>query len=202
MLSWLKDFLSPNDLTIINFGDSLTYRFENASSHLLTLKLKQMLPEINWINSGVNGNTILQAKERFERDVLSHHPDIVTFMFGSNDASMDRNVPVEAYRRTLNEMIEILGKERVILITPPPVDESKQMGKRTNERINWYRQVVLEIGREQKIPVIDLYNVFYEHSDFPNILKGKKDDGLHFGESGYNLYAASIVKMLKTQFLK
>lgn len=199
--SLLKNLFSSKDLTVVTFGDSLTYRFEGESTHMLTKKLTQLIPELNWINAGVPGDDVVLARKRFEKDVLSHHPDVVTFLFGTNDASFHHDIPVETFRRMLSEMVDLLGSKRAILITPPPVEEKKQVGKRTNERIMWYRQVVLDIAKQRHIPVIDLYQEFINHPTFPEILKGELDDGLHFGEAGYNLYAAAIVRTLKAHFL-
>ncbi|RLK62978.1 esterase [Atopobacter sp. AH10] len=199
--SLFNDLFSSKDLTVVTFGDSLTYRYEDQSSPVLTQKLSQLIPELNWINAGVSGDDILMAKKRYKNDVLSHHPDVVTFLFGTNDSSFHHNVPIESFKQTLLEMLDLLGDERAILITPPPVDEKKQVGKRTNERIQRYRKVILDIGKIRKIPVIDLYEEFITHPNFPEILKGNLDDGLHFGEAGYNLYAAAIAKCLKENFL-
>ena len=41
------------------------------------------------INAGVSGNTTLDARLRFGRDVLGQHPAIAIIQFGSNDSAVD-----------------------------------------------------------------------------------------------------------------
>lgn len=201
LLHWLRSFLSEDDLTIVTFGDSLTSRHEGYHEPLITLKLEQLLPDLNWINAGHSGDDVLSADQRFKQEVLNHHPDVVTIMFGSNDASFHHNVSHIEFRQTLTKWIDELGPKRVILITPPPVDEVKQVNKRTNERLNTYRLIIIELSQKYHIPLIDLYQIFKNDARYPEILRGERDDGLHFGEAGYNLYAASIAKCLRDHFL-
>lgn len=201
LIRWLRSFLSNDDLTVVTFGDSLTTRHEGHDEPLITLKLEQLLPDLNWINAGHPGDDVLSADKRFEKDVLRHHPDIVTILFGTNDSSFHHNVSQIEFRQTLIKWIEEIGSERVILITPPPVDEAKQLNKRTNERINAYRTIIITLSQKYQIPLIDLFLIFKNDSRYPEILHGERNDGLHFGEAGYNLYAASIAKCLREHFL-
>jgi len=92
----------------------------DAYPHLLHVALKQRFPYavINLIVTAIGGETSPAGSERFARDVLSLHPDIVTIDYGLND----RMVGLEAARQAWASMIEQAQRNdiKVILLTPTP----------------------------------------------------------------------------------
>ena len=74
-------------MRVVLFGDSLTFGYGVWPKDNLASLLQQARPQWEILNRGVNGDTTREAEERFEADVLSCHPDLVTFFFGSNDSA-------------------------------------------------------------------------------------------------------------------
>lgn len=182
--------------TVVCFGDSITARKEGNPSPALTYKLSQKLPNYNFINSGVSGNTTEQAIERFAADVIAKKPDYVTVLFGSNDSATYRLVDLELFKRNITTFAKVIGPEKTILISPPPVDESLQEN-RSNETLLQYTTVVREVAEETGSHYIDFFTAMYSREDYKELLVGEKDDGLHFGEAGYELLSSLIVEKLE-----
>jgi len=87
--------LKPSQ-TIVFIGDSITdagrlqraYRpFGNGYVNFTANYLRAKYPRLNFriINTGINGNTIRDLERRWERDCLSHRPDVLSVLIGIND---------------------------------------------------------------------------------------------------------------------
>ena len=183
-------------LEVICFGDSITARKEGYPSPILTHKLSSKMPNYKFINAGVSGNTTEQAMFRFNKDVLSKRPDVVTVLFGANDSSTDKLVDIDTFKRNISLFAKQIGPEKTILISPAPVDESLQRN-RTNERLKQYAQVVQEVAEETNSYFIDFFQILYSYPNYKELLVGEQNDGLHFGEASYELLSDLIVKKVE-----
>jgi lysophospholipase L1-like esterase len=178
---------------LVCFGDSLTARNEGYHTPMLTTKLSKQLPNYEIINAGVAGHTTKDAMKRIQKDVLTYHPEIVTVMFGSNDAATHKKVSIKTYEDNLFEIIRLIGAKKTILITPPPVDESLQPNRR-NDEIAKYADVVTKIANETGSYDIDFFTEMVSIPDYEQKLVGILNDGLHFGEEGYDILVSLITK--------
>ncbi|OZS78202.1 hypothetical protein CF394_07395 [Tetzosporium hominis] len=183
-------------MKIILFGDSLTARHEGLKEPMINAKLQPHFPQDELINKGVSGNTTNDAMKRFSKDILAQHPDLVVIQFGSNDSSAHKHVAREMYKANLEQMVQAIGPERCILVTPPPVDETKQT-QRSNQVLEAYGDAVKEVVAEYKTGFADLYAAFMKHPNLAVALKGKEDDGLHYGEAGYAVVAETLVPVIQ-----
>jgi len=99
--------------------------------------------------------------------------------FGANDAclpgiSTGQHVPIDRYVQNLKELIEHPTvreqKPRLILVTPPPVDEYKleESGpgsdssevQRTAEHTKKYADACRKLGADLDMVVVDLWSIF------------------------------------------
>ncbi|MFF2754774.1 GDSL-type esterase/lipase family protein [Psychrobacillus sp. NPDC058041] len=183
-------------LEVVCFGDSITARNEGYPTPILTYKLSLKMKDYKFINAGVSGNTTEQAMQRFNKDVLARCPDIVTILFGANDSSLHKFVELESFKQNINEFTKKIGPLKTILITPAPVDESLQPN-RSNERLQQYAQAVKEVSGETGSHFIDFFHVLYSEPNYRELLIGEKDDGLHFGEAGYEILTSLIAQKLQ-----
>lgn len=179
-------------MKLVCFGDSITARTEGHDRSLLTIKLKSKLSE-EWevINAGVPGNNTFDAIERIQKDVLIHNPDIVTVLFGANDAAFHKMVQLLDYKRNLTDIVTILSPKRVILISPAPVDERLQHA-RTNVVLKQYAEVVREVSLATGSHYVDFFSSMMGFHNLTEILRGHRNDGLHFGELGYD-YLSDLI---------
>ncbi|WP_397536931.1 GDSL-type esterase/lipase family protein [Rummeliibacillus pycnus] len=183
-------------MKIVCFGDSITAREEGYPKPMLTTMLEQKLTEHLFINAGVRGDTTVTAVERLENDVLKRNPDLVTILFGANDSAAHKLVRLEDYEENLRFFVKKIGAKKVILISPAPVDEALQP-HRSNARIKAYGDTVKKISDEIGCNFIDFFSALYERSNYREILIGIKNDGLHFGEEGYQLLSNMIAKEIR-----
>lgn len=179
-------------MKVVCFGDSITVRTEGYDRPLLTIKLEAKLGnEWEVINAGVNGNNTFDARQRVERDVLIHQPDLVTVLFGANDAAFHKMVQLQDYKSNLTEIVTVLSPKKVLLLSPLPVDERLQQA-RTNAVLRQYAQTVREVSEETGSYYLDLFATMINLANLNDLVKGLRDDGLHIGELGYDHIASEI----------
>lgn len=184
-------------MRLVCFGDSITARSEGYNRPLLSIKLEAILGE-DWeiINAGVPGNNTFDALERIKKDVLVHNPDIVTVLFGANDAAFHKMVQLHDYRRNLMEIVTMITPTKTILISPAPVDEKVQHA-RTNEVLKQYSDTVKAISVAMGSHYVDLFSSMISLPNLSEVLKGQRNDGLHFGELGYEYLSNAIYSKLR-----
>ncbi|MFG6115753.1 GDSL-type esterase/lipase family protein [Halobacillus sp. MO56] len=183
-------------LKLVCFGDSITARKEGRATPMLTTKLAEQVDGFEVINAGVSGNNTIDAISRIENDVIKHDPDLVTVLFGANDAAFHKVVDLEIYKTNIYKITEMIKPERTILITPSPVDEKVQFA-RTNEVLLDYASAVKQVAGDTECHFIDLFSKVIALDDYPQILKGIRNDGLHFGDKGYDFLVCLLVEKIK-----
>lgn len=216
--------VQAQQLKIVAFGDSITAPRKGVVvySKVLEEEFKQKNLDIRVINSGVPGDTTAIAKERFEKDVLAHKPDVVIIQFGTNDAAVDvwKTPPEKAsrvskadYEKNLRGFITEAKKlgAKVILVTPAPTrwtDKLKAMYGKTpydpddvdgfNVILKDYVSVARRAAKAEGIRTVDLFSAYYEYDKRPG---QKMDDlfldGLHPNTAGQQIEAELILKQLR-----
>lgn len=173
---------------IVLFGDSITAGYgEEAITPILQNLITEELAiknyeEVMIVNAGMPGDTTQGAMNRLDKEVLAEQADIVTIFFGANDTNSDNLVPLEKYAENIETMITKIGKEKVILLTPPYVDCARKP-TRDDNRIREYVERVKVIGAKYEIPVIDVYKAMVV---YPGTYEFLQADGA-FSKTGYDL---------------
>jgi len=99
--------------------------------------------------------------------------------FGANDAclpgsSTDQHVPLDQFKTNLKAIVNhssiVAQKPRIILITPPPVNEYRLEEsdlvkgltdpRRTAEHTKKYADATREVGAELSVVVLDIWSLF------------------------------------------
>lgn len=180
---------------LILFGDSITAGyFDGFISTMLTSKLKAQLPDMDIINVGIPGDTTDGAVNRVQKHVTSRHPDYVTIFFGSNDAALDSQVPIERYQENLKQLIQQIGPEKVFLITPALADQTIQGTNRPIETLLQYGEVVRNLAATFHTQLIDLQQAMHTLPDYTDLLQ---PDGFHFSKAGYDFLVQQISQQLQ-----
>lgn len=97
----------------------------NAYPHLLHVGLKHRFPfaVINVIVTAIGGESSDSGADRFERDVMSKRPDVVTIDYGLNDRGLGLERAATAWR----SMIETaLAADVPVLLFTPTADMTQQ----------------------------------------------------------------------------
>ena len=163
-----------------------------AYPNLILKKLKAMYPlaVVNIIVTAIGGENSVKGAERFERDVICHHPDLILIDYGLND----RGCGLEKAYTAWNQMIK-LAKEsgiKVILLTPSP-DQGVNYADPENDLIKHADQI-RKIAAENQVGLADSYRAFeflYPHKEKLGKYMSQVN---HPNESGHELIANELMK--------
>ncbi|KAK3065777.1 hypothetical protein LTR53_018046, partial [Teratosphaeriaceae sp. CCFEE 6253] len=181
---------------IVLFGDSI---FQSSFSPTKSFSFGGALADayarkLDVINRGLSGYNTLQALRAIA--LCLPEPEqakmrILVIMFGANDARLpnspggpDQHVSLEDYKKNLKRIVQhrnVTTHEgvRVILVTPPAVDERQclksdlesypNMGRVLRRKATntvKYAQAVRDVGVELELPVVDIHRAMLTHAGF------------------------------------
>lgn len=122
---------------VVFLGDSITVLHTWTRLVELAVRLRHPEWKLTFVNAGVGGNTVVDALERLEVDVLSHEPTVVFVNFGMNDASFPEGSPDWAFEKNMVALLDRLAAakvRRVVWLDPTPYDTSVGAGNAFNRR--------------------------------------------------------------------
>lgn len=158
-------------MRIVCFGDSLT---EGTYGGSYFQTLRRLRPDLEPVNCGVGGDTILNLLERLDEDVLAVQPDGVFVMIGGNDAISCSQPKVRSYyrnakgisggvvtpaefSRSYRELLERLHLAQVVAwVGLPPVEANPSLVAAMAE----FNGLAREAARAYTVPVLDLAAAF------------------------------------------
>ncbi|KAL8783938.1 MAG: hypothetical protein Q9213_004268 [Squamulea squamosa] len=154
-------------------------------------------------------------------------------LFGANDACLPgsdygQHVPLDLYRQNLRGIIQhssvTAQKPRLILVTPPPIEEytleAAEAAKgipgvrRTAENTMQYAEACKGVGQDLGLVVLDLWSIFMNAAGYepgkplPGSKKTEKSpvlnrllsDGLHFTPEAYKVLFESTMNVIKREW--
>ncbi|KAH7021793.1 GDSL Lipase/Acylhydrolase family protein [Macrophomina phaseolina] len=168
---------------ILLFGDSITQASAEQDGFGFAAPLQQAYArKLDVVNRGFNGYNTEEALKVLPR--LMPAPEqakvrLMTVFFGANDACLEgssskQHVCLEQYMENLRTIcthpVVKAQAPRLIIITPPPVNEYKMEPvdiakghdglQRTAEHTKKYANAARKVGEELRIPVLDLWTIF------------------------------------------
>ncbi len=150
-------------VTIVFLGDYVTSADslpDGNPNHvtLLTEWFDDQYPnQVTTINAGMNANTISHMKERIERDVLKHAPDLVIISTGLNDALGAWKISVDEYDKNYQAVIDeilAIGESEVLIRTPNPTNSVEK-----NKTMLPYMRASRDFAKRDNVYVFDFYKV-------------------------------------------
>jgi len=166
------------------------------------------------INKGIGGQTAANGRSRFERDVISLHPQHLVLFFGINDAC-NRNVPLADYEKTLTEMIgraKDAGITSIVLVTPHPVIAEFVAERHPDhpalpnlgDHLATYAATVRKVADANHVPVADFEAAVIARGgatkDASSLIRNEANtrsrDGIHLTPEGYELLAEVVASSL------
>lgn len=182
-------------MKVVCAGNSIV----NGFPHRRSCSFPSVLRELTgWkvINKGINGETTAMLAERFDKDVISHAPEKVIILTGTNDFIFKTETPEGAMKNIadLAEKAKEKGVE-VVLLTPISCDETqaaecwmKGSGTDYNEvngKLSELAEMIREYGSMNSCKVVDLEVEYKKFAEF--------HDGIHPTVEGH-AYIAKKVK--------
>lgn len=146
---------------VVFLGDSITVL--HTWTRLVELSVRLRHPEwsLTFINAGIGGNTVEDALERLDVDVLAHQPTVVFVNFGMNDASFPDGSSGAAFEKNMTTLLDRLAKakvRRVVWLDTTPYDTSVGAGNAFNRRrvarITELLEFAKKTGAERELPVV------------------------------------------------
>ncbi|RKK06687.1 hypothetical protein BFJ65_g18585 [Fusarium oxysporum f. sp. cepae] len=218
----------PPPPQLLLFGDSIT---EGASSlqNELSRRYMRRLDVLNRGFGGYNTNLALTLLPSFFPAVAPSRtvPRVaaMTVHFGANDscsAGEPQHCDLDTFKSNIKRVLNWEGvrlhRTRVILVTPSPVEEYRlpHDGKGRAERVAMYAQAIRDIGKEESVPVVDLWTAMMRSTSWKDggvnaILPGSSStlpsmdlgrlfyDGLHLTQDGYDIYMRELVRVLEAE---
>lgn len=204
--------MSSDELVYVAFGDSITFAVdkfgvteETAFRSIVARELERALGKpVRAHNAGVGGDITTQAIARLEKDVLARCPDLVTVMFGVNDAGFYRpdtdsfadapRVTLTVFRRCMVGIVERIQKAgaTVVLLTPLPMNEhywgihlEPYVRNGLNYLVTLYAQAVRDVAADRGVPLVDTYGHFLSHTETVDMVP----DGIHPDPKGHRTIA-------------
>ena len=182
-------------------GDSIIARNEGLREPMLDNKLKQKLSKIQINNTAVSGINSGAFFAMISDLVLRQEKaDRLVILLGTNDLATHKRVPLKQFKLNMSLIASSLlfqyRPNEVIFVSPPAVDENKQR-VRNNDFVRDYSQVIAEVTDEYNFRYLNLCQAMIDHGNLSQLCQGIKNDGLHFGEAGYELLSDLIKKALQ-----
>lgn len=198
------------DKRILFIGDSITEwgRFEDEENigdnyvrmirDYFAVHTPDQFPEI--INRGIGGNRITDLANRWQDDVITHQPDLLSISIGVNDVwrqldnpDMEQVYPdqYEEIYRTLIEKTQAETNAKIVLMEPTVIEED--VNSEGNQKLKPYVEIVNKIAQEYGLTVVPTYQAFIDYltSERPLPLT---TDGVHMSSTGNALMANTWIE--------
>jgi lysophospholipase L1-like esterase len=187
IIFWTCSF-QPKEITWVAIGDSITYlnEHQNETGNRITkgymTRVVEKLPNIRYTNQGHNGWTAIRIATEIEKIGISK-ADVYSIFLGTNDwwgskplgtisdyQNNTGNATVYgSFRIIINKLRSLNADAKIILITPMQrVDfvyinnfKNKAFGsykEKNGQRLEQFADALNEIGKYEKLPVVDLYH--------------------------------------------
>lgn len=197
-----------NGASLVAFGDSITRGYAVPDGAGWVELLAGLLPAVQVVNAGGNGNTSAEGLARIATDVLPHLPALVLVEFGGNDAVHDaRAVSVDEFGRnllTIARQVRNTGGE-IVLLTFPPIINDWHATHADPYYAPWggldpcveaYRQRTRETAQRLGCPLFDLAVFLGERIAGGDTERFIQRDGVHLTPEANRLVAAAVVDFL------
>lgn len=204
---------------IVLYGDSITqlaFGFGGGVgwAGLLASAYTRRADVLNRGFSGYNTSHALELLPRVFGTFQNEGVLFATVFFGANDAQLPghpQHVPIEQYRANLETLVERIRSSvaspqpfPIILITPPPVEETMWKNFREvpeSDRLNGvardYGLTMQQVGAKLGCPVLDTWELLDGGSSDRAKYLG---DGLHLNELGNRLVYQGLMRLIQTEF--
>jgi len=163
-----------------------------AYPHLLLCGLSKRFPNavMNVIVTAIGGENSENGAERFDRDVLSMHPQLVTIDYGLNDRAIGRERAEAAWRSMITRAIA--QGIRVILLTPT-ADTTAHLDD-PSDPLNQHAEQIRKLASEYQVGLVDSLEAFRTTIRASVRLEELMAQANHPNRKGHQLVADELLK--------
>jgi acyl-CoA thioesterase-1 len=167
----------------------------NAYPHLLHRKMKEKFPfaVINVIVTAIGGEDSESGALRFEKSVISHHPDVVTIDYGLNDRRIGLRSAELAWKSMIEKCLE--NNIKVLLLTPI-LDLSGLFEENKDQwgLLQKHTEQIRKLAEEYEVGLVDCFSLFENYikngGDITDLLSWPN----HPNRNGHKLIAREIMR--------
>ena len=210
--------LEPGQTWVL-LGDSITEDSEGYAAICKRVIERRFDGEVTIVNAGVSGNKASDMLARFERDVLSHQPDLVSISVGVNDVwhgfydfdkdcwlpeyDPKRGVALEEYRDDVATMVRTLRSQSIscLLVSPTMIGEDKN--NRENQKLASYVAAMKDISQESDAKYCPMNECMWRAVERGRAVSEDfrlTTDGVHMNKIGASAMAACLLAILGFSF--
>ncbi|RYZ63101.1 MAG: SGNH/GDSL hydrolase family protein [Chitinophagaceae bacterium] len=154
-------------------------------------RIKELYPNavVNVIITAKGGENSTNGENRFKKEVLVHHPDVLFIDYALND----RMTGLEKSRKAMKKMIKaaLRKKIKVILLTPTPHQNYNLLD--TANAYEPFAQEIRDLAKEYNIGLVDSYEMFREELKKGHSVTEFMSQVNHPNKEGHQLVADKIV---------
>lgn len=164
----------------------------NSYPHLLHQELKSHCPYavINVIVTAIGGESSDKGAERFERDVLTHSPDIITIDYALND----RNIGLEKAYSSWALMIEsALSKNIKVILLTPTGDLTSRLDDK-DDPLNKHAEQICALAEKYQTGLADSLSSFKQYIKTGGRLGDLMSHVNHPNRKGHELVTKEILE--------
>lgn len=162
--------------------------------HLLHVALKNLFPyaAINVIVTAIGGEDSESGAARFDTDVLSLRPGVVTIDYALNDRRIGLRRAESAWR----QMIESAMAQGIVVVLLTPSGDLEADLSDLNDPVHLHADLVRNLATHYRILLADSELSFRTHSDLGRPLGNLMSDTRHPNRAGHELIAAELVRCI------
>jgi len=190
-------------LNVVAIGDSLTwgYPFGPEASWL---HLAALATRIKTANKGISGETTGEMLDRFEEDVISLNPGVVTILGGTNDAWA--GIAVHQVKNNIRLMVSKARQAGIftVIILPPPIcrgegEISLAFLEEMAILLSGYRDAYQDLAAANGLKILDFYTPLLDSKTGWGEERYFIDEA-HPNRRGYQIMAGAAIKLFRTLF--
>jgi len=172
----------------------------NAYPHLLFVGLKERfaLASLNVIVTAIGGENSEAGAARFETDVLTHKPDVVTLDYALNDRDLGLARAEQAWRKMIEQALA--RNVKVILLTPTHDVMTLRWGDpKWATELPKHADQVRRLATEYGIGLADSYAAFQKYIDNGGEVTDLLSHINHPNKLGHQLVTRELLRWLPAQ---
>ncbi|WP_447947620.1 SGNH/GDSL hydrolase family protein [Microbacterium maritypicum] len=194
----------PEPLNWVITGDSITHGLVHTQGgrsypeHLHELirgELERVRDVV--LNTAISGNRIVDLLGDWDRRVASWHPDVVTLMIGTNDASDGgprEVITADDYAASLREFVErVRGLGAIPVLQTPPAIDTRNAPERA--RIGEFADAVRHVAASEDAILVDQYARFADIGA-GGVPWGLMNDPFHPNTEGHAALALELAHVI------
>lgn len=165
----------------------------NAYPHLLHRIIKERFPfaVTNVIVTAIGGENAVRGAERFERDVLTHKPDLLIIDYGLNDRGSGLDEARIAWETMIRQALE---QEIKIILCTPTWDNTYYAQDENWFKLIQHAEQIRKLADQYNIGLADSFAAFQRHVSCSEDLVQYLSHVNHPTKAGHQLVAAEIAK--------